>query len=86
MRCYKACIASPIGSNNQVITDSWNGNFAHSGQEWFDCIESFILDKNRIIEFGKNGRKRVEEVYNVSTNIQKINDVFFNFIKKNARK
>lgn len=76
MGCYKPCIASPIGSNNQVITEGFNGKFASNEKEWYDGIEYFILNPNVIKDFGMNGRKRIDEIYNINSNIQLMNIIF----------
>ena len=78
MGCSKPCIASPIGSNNQVITENWNGKFAKNEDEWFDEIDFFVNNKEALIKFGLNGRKRIEEIYNLQTNVIKINRIFKN--------
>ncbi len=70
MGCSKAVVASPIGSNIQVVTNHVNGIFAYAPKDWFEAIEFLINNPITCREYGKNGLKKVREVYNLESNLK----------------
>ncbi len=54
-------IASPVGTNRELILDGVNGFFAATDKEWIDRISELIEDRELRSRMGMNGRKMAEE-------------------------
>jgi glycosyltransferase involved in cell wall biosynthesis len=54
-------VASAIGENNYVITDSVNGFLAATPEEWIRKLELLIRSENLRREIGQNGLKTVQK-------------------------
>jgi glycosyltransferase involved in cell wall biosynthesis len=65
MACGLPVVASPVGENNFVITNGFNGFLAGSESEWVDHLETLISDKEFMTKMGARGRKFVEETYSL---------------------
>lgn len=72
MGCSKAVVASPIGSNNQVVTSGWNGILAYNRDDWYKAIAFLIENPHLCVIYGKKGFERVKEVYNLDMNVSKM--------------
>lgn len=56
-------VMSPVGVNNEIITDGVNGFLPKNEQEWFDNISLLIEDTLLRKKMGKEARKTVVERY-----------------------
>jgi len=58
-------VCSPVGINQEIVTDDVNGFLAHTNQEWIEKLRRLISSSESRIRMGKNGRERVVERYSV---------------------
>jgi glycosyltransferase involved in cell wall biosynthesis len=56
-------VCSPIGRNCEVVQDGRVGYFAHTEQDWIDCLLRLIDDAELRAQLGTVGRKHAEERY-----------------------
>ena len=82
MACGLPVVASPIGTNCDVIIDGENGFFATSGAEWVAQLGRLLCDAELRQRLGQTGRLRVQSYYS----LQKSATQFINLIKKAADK
>lgn len=68
-------IMSPVGVNNQIISDGINGFLADETDEWIIKISKLIDDADLRITLGKAGRKTVVEEYSV----QSLRNTYLNY-------
>lgn len=75
------CVCSPVGVNNEIISDGINGFLADSEEEWIQKLSSLIRDCRLREKIGLAGRKTVEDKYSLKVNapkyleiIRKVND------------
>ena len=70
--CERPVVVSNIGGLPEVVADGVTGFIvtARDVVATADAIEKLILDKNLRVMFGKQGRKRVEELYNWQRNVE----------------
>ena len=67
MAMEKACVASPVGVNTDIITEGEHGLLAASDDEWIDKLSLLIADAEMRTRLGEAGRRRVIEAYSVDT-------------------
>ena len=60
-------IASPV-LPYKFIKDDKDGLLAMEQYEWFDAMERLVKDENKRRQLIKNGRKRLEEEFDVDKN------------------
>ncbi|MEK6590073.1 MAG: glycosyltransferase family 4 protein, partial [Nitrospinota bacterium] len=65
------CVCSPIGVNNEIITDGINGFFASTENEWIEKLSFLIKSPELRKRIGIAARKTVEDRYSVKTNAPK---------------
>lgn len=58
-----APIVSPVGVNNQIVTDGQNGRWATTHEEWFEAIATLVDDVGLRHRLGEAGRRTVVERY-----------------------
>lgn len=76
MACAKNIIASPVGMNNEIVIPNFNGRFSNSNEDWFNNIEYYINNLDESKRNGINGRKMVEDKFNIEVNLSKILQAF----------
>jgi glycosyltransferase involved in cell wall biosynthesis len=59
-------VSSPVGVINEFLSDGENGFLASSSEDWFTKIELLIRDSSLRRKLGLNGRKTVEQKFNLS--------------------
>ncbi|RMG58027.1 MAG: glycosyltransferase [Deltaproteobacteria bacterium] len=59
-------VASPVGVNRDIISDGVNGFLAASHREWEEKISILLSDENLRERMGREGRKTVEERFDLS--------------------
>jgi glycosyltransferase involved in cell wall biosynthesis len=79
MAVGKPVIASPVGVNNQIITDGENGFLAKDPKEWENKI-SALIEKVALREtLGQRGRQTVVENYSIQVNAPKMLSIMNRF-------
>lgn len=66
MGAGRAVIASPVGVNEELVDHGRTGYLANTPQEWLEAIEMLSSDRDRCVALGINGRRIVEERYDLS--------------------
>ncbi|OPX84707.1 MAG: putative glycosyltransferase EpsD [Pelotomaculum sp. PtaB.Bin104] len=65
-------VASPVGVNNEILTDGVNGYLARSFDEWAEKICSLIQSTQLCRDMGWRGRETVEQRYSIEANLPKL--------------
>lgn len=76
--CKIPVIATSVGGLPEVIESEKNGIIVppKNVEATVNALERLITDANLRIEMGENGRKKVEEKYNWSANIDQMIDLY----------
>lgn len=74
-------IADEVGVNKDIIIQNKTGFLCNSEDEWFNCFERLLNDKNLRQEFGNNGVKRARKLYS----LQATQDNFLKIVKEVLR-
>lgn len=61
-----AIVASPVGVNEEVIQDGFNGLLASTKAEWRTQLKRLIADRSFREKLGSNARKTVKEEFDIS--------------------
>lgn len=64
MACGLPVIASPVGANRTVVSDSV-GFLADTEEQWVDALSRLASDANLRTTLGRNGRQLVEQEYSL---------------------
>lgn len=64
MACSIPVVASPVGMNKEVVQQN-NGILATSQEDWFNALETMILNPVLQTKMGLSGRKVVEHTYSL---------------------
>jgi len=56
-------IASPVGYQNQLVSDGENGFFCQSADEWTDCLLELLRNQAGAARLSCNARKAAENLY-----------------------
>jgi len=70
------CVASPVGVNTEIIDHGVNGFLADAAEDWVTCLEKLVCDAHLRIALGREGRKKVEALYSVSSNASRFVSLF----------
>lgn len=65
MACGLPVVASPVGVNSEIVQQDENGELAGSFAEWIQAIERLVADGDLRRRMGAAGRKRVEQIYSM---------------------
>ena len=65
MACGLPVVASPVGVNSEIVEEGVNGYLASSNVEWIQSLNRLIADSELRTRLGKNGRKKIEEIYSL---------------------
>jgi len=76
MGCGIPVVASPVGANKDVVEDGCSGFLPHTDEEWFQCLENYILNPDLRKTHGSLGRKIVAEKYCLDITSPKILSIF----------
>ena len=74
-------IMSPVGVNNDIISDGENGFLAFTENQWIEKIELLINNASLRKKIGKAGRQTVVEKYSIEAWKYKYVDLF-NYLLK----
>ncbi len=72
MACGLPVVASPVGTNTEIVQDDCNGYLASATEEWVGAIKRLCSDADLRQRMGTAGRKRVEEKYSLSVTAPKV--------------
>lgn len=61
-------VVSPVGVNSEIVEHGVDGYWCSNRTEWFTNLEELILNREKRIEMGKRGRKKVIGHYSVASN------------------
>lgn len=75
MGCGVPVVASPVGMNIEVVEDGVNGYLANNDMEWKEQLEKLILNSSLRENFGKNGRKKVEDKYSLNAKYSQMRSI-----------
>jgi len=74
-------VASPVGVNNEIVTDGVNGFLAGSLDDWVEKICRLIQLIQLRREMGRRGRKTVEQYFSIQSNLAKLAGVLYGLPK-----
>jgi glycosyltransferase involved in cell wall biosynthesis len=73
-------VATPIGSNLEIIKDGVNGFLAKDANEWHDRLRLLLDDANLRRRMGAEARQTVEAEFSLEKQIDLIESVFKNAV------
>ncbi len=76
MACSIPVVASPVGVNDKIITDSGAGILAEGNEHWEFALTKLIFDPDMRGKMGKNGRIAVESRYSLDVQAKKLIAIF----------
>jgi glycosyltransferase involved in cell wall biosynthesis len=79
MGCYKPVIASPVGVNKEIVIEGVNGFLARDSHDWIEYITKLKNNANMARVMGENGRKIVEEKYNVKVVVPQLAKIILSY-------
>lgn len=68
-------VCSNIGEANYLITSGNNGFLCADEEEWMDSLEKLIINHELRNRIGHNGRKKIEEEYDISKTAKKVSNI-----------
>jgi glycosyltransferase involved in cell wall biosynthesis len=71
-----AVVATPTGSNKEIIRDGENGFLADSDDEWYERLKTLMENSELRREMGKQARRTAEEHFSLARQIDFIEEVF----------
>lgn len=69
-------LVSPVGVNREIVQDGVQGYWCSTDAEWCARLEELILDPEKRLSMGKQGRKRVIDSYSVNSNADNFLSLF----------
>jgi glycosyltransferase involved in cell wall biosynthesis len=69
-------VATPLGSNPEVIEHGVTGFLADSTEQWVDCLEQLVSDADLRLRMSRRAARVAEEKYSLAANAGKIVDAF----------
>lgn len=79
------CVASPTGSNIEIIRHGHNALLANTQDKWYDALKKIFDHQSLRQQYGQAGRHEVEQRYNSATHATIIGDIMrFVAAKKNV--
>ncbi|MHB8117599.1 MAG: glycosyltransferase family 4 protein [Methanothrix sp.] len=76
MACGKPVVASPVGVNERIVEDGFNGFLATTKEEWLNALSDLRDDHDLRDRMGRAGRKKVEVNYCVQVTAQRLEELF----------
>ena len=70
------CVASPVGSNREIVVDGATGRFAADPDGWYAALRDLLASEETRREMGRAGRRRVEERYTLDRVAARTADVY----------
>lgn len=76
MACAVPVVASPVGVNNDIISDGVTGLLANTERDWLDRLRWLITDVDMRRRIGNAGRMEIERRYSLSAQAPAIVAIF----------
>ena len=77
MACGLPVVASPVGVNTDIVDPGMNGLLASSPEQWAEAIRILVMDADLRRDMGDEGRRRVEEIYCVQAQTDRLMDMLY---------
>jgi len=61
-------VCSPVGVNTMIIEEGINGFYSKTDEDWYQAIETLILDRSVRKKMGKAGREKIVSNYSLAAN------------------
>ena len=74
-------VASPFGSNREVIRHGETGFLAGTDKEWIDYLELLVRDSSLRLRMAANAARVAEEKYSLKAHRNRIVDAFKSVLK-----
>ena len=68
-------VCSSVGEANYLISSGSNGFLCADEADWINSLEELIIDHKLRNKIGHNGRKKIEEEYDISKTAKKVRDI-----------
>ena len=81
MACGIPVITTPIEANGETVINGVNGFHAYSAKDWFNHLEYFYLNRDKLIEFGHRNRELVEKQYTIQSRLSEYERLFHRLSK-----
>lgn len=87
MAAGRAVVASPVGANRSIVEPGISGYLAATNEEWLSALDSLIKDPSKRVAMGMEGRRRVEELYSLQVQSQRLASLLLSVgaLEKHAR-
>ena len=82
MACGKPIIASAVGVNRHIVIDGMNGYLVTTIDDWVHAFRNSLSNKPRQLALGRNGRKLVEEKYQLLVTAPRLAQLFYKIVNK----
>ena len=69
-------VVSPVGINREIVQDGVHGYWCSTEIEWYARLEELILNPEKRLAMGKQGRKRIIDFYSVTSNADNFFSLF----------
>lgn len=79
------CVCSPVGVNNEIVMDDYNGFLANSEEEWIEKLSLLIENPDLRLRIGREGRTTVEQRYSVKVNAPKFSEILEKICNKDRK-
>jgi len=56
-------VATSVPANEEIVEDDINGFIVNNDEDWYNKLETLIVNRNLREQFGKSGRDRIENYY-----------------------
>lgn len=67
-----ACVASPVGINNEIIKHNQNGFLASTQDEWLDRLDALVRDRSLRMRIGLEGYNTAKSSYSYEVNAPRL--------------
>jgi glycosyltransferase involved in cell wall biosynthesis len=86
MAMQKPLVAANAGGTPEVVQDGITGLLVKPGDSSYmaKCVKRLLDDKNLAEQYGKAGRKRVEEMFTIERNIKETEGVYLELLVSNS--
>jgi glycosyltransferase involved in cell wall biosynthesis len=75
MACGLPVIASPVGVNTCIVEQGITGFLASNNEQWLQALVLLSQNTTMRSDFGKAGRKKVEQEYNLQVTVPRLLDI-----------
>jgi hypothetical protein len=86
MACGLPVLASPVGTNLDIVEHGVNGFLVESDDEWRGALQKLINDSDLRHRMGMAGRKKIEEKYSLKIWGPRVAQLLYSLIKNKTKK